>query len=82
MGRNKRSWVLICFLLLLGSRSEGEGEEKMDCVRFMEEIVVHVASHNFGYLERFNTMVQNMVSKSLLPPNLGEMINRQLKIST
>ena len=84
MGRNKRGYaVLICIILLL-LNTEGEGvatTTTRNCVRYNEQVIVHVASHNFGYLERFNQLVQDMVSKSLIPPNLGEMINRQLRIA-
>ena len=78
----KGHWLLVILLLLLWAEKEGSKAAAEDCVRNTGELVVHVSAHNFGYIERFNDVVQDLVTKETLPPNLGELINRQLRIAS
>ena len=68
-------------LLLLVGEETGNADEGT-CIRNTDEVIIHVATHNYGYIDRFNDLVQDLVLKALISPNLGEMINRQLKIAT
>ena len=72
--------LAIGLLLLVGEKT-GNADEGT-CIRNTDEVLIHVATHNYGYIDRFNDLVQDLVTKTLISPNLGEMINRQLKIAT
>ena len=75
---NKSHWVFVIFHLLLCGEEEGVAT-MTGCVRHTGEVIVSVQSHNFGYIERFNTMVETLVRKNLLPPNMAELLHRQLR---
>ena len=66
---------MVC-LLLLCAEKPGKADE---CIRHMEELVVHGHRHNLGYITKLNEVLQDMVTKDLLPPHLGKVLNKQLR---
>ena len=66
---------MVCLLLLC---VEKPGKADV-CIRHIEELVVHGHRHNLGYITKLNEVLQDMVTKDLLPPHLGKVLNKQLR---
>ena len=72
--RGRWSWT-VCLLLLC---VEEPGRANV-CIRHIEELVVVGHRHNLGYITKLNEVLQEMVTRDLLPPHLGKVLNKQLR---
>ena len=80
MNMNTGYLLLVIFHLLLCGEEKGEAT-MTGCVRHTGEVIVSVQSHNFGHISTMNTMVETLVRKNLLPPNLASLLHRQIRVA-